>query len=470
MTTLKLGGFAFMSHKMKLVSAAVAGLLASAPAFATNGYALHGIGLHAKGMGGASIAFPQDQNPAASAAIGNRADVGVDIFRPIRDADLSQTGGPPGSGLPPAGWADGSYDGSESKWFFIPEFAYSQKIDDQMSWGISLFGNGGMNTDYESPGIPLFQCDPFRGCASSDTGINLQQMFIVPSFAYKINEQHSIGIGANIVAQGFKAWGLNGFTPSYPNMPSMFGPLAGTGVFSTSPSDVTNNGTDWAWGWGVRVGWLGQINDMVSLGAYYSSKTWMQEFDEYKGLFAENGDFDIPENFGFGIAVKATPDLVIAADVVWINYGDVDSIANGIGKFYSCPALVQMSGGNPMTGNPDACLGGDDGPGFGWEDMTVFKLGVQYRVNDEWTVRAGWNYGEQPVPNSQTMFNVLAPGVVEHHLTLGASWNLAPDQELTFAYMHAFEKEVDGDYTPGFGTADIKMSQDSFGIQYSWKL
>jgi long-chain fatty acid transport protein len=66
-----------MSHTMKIVSAAIAGLLASAPAFATNGYALHGIGMHAKGMGGASIAFPQDgvsigQNPAASAWVGRR--------------------------------------------------------------------------------------------------------------------------------------------------------------------------------------------------------------------------------------------------------------------------------------------------------------------------------------------------------------------------------------------------------------
>jgi long-chain fatty acid transport protein len=125
-------------------------------------------------------------------------------------------------------------------------------------------------------------------------------------------------------------------------------------------------------------------------------------------------------------------------------------------------------GTNP--GNPNYCLGGSNGPGFGWEDMTVFKLGVQYRINEEWTVRAGWNYGEQPIPNSQTMFNVLAPATVENHLTLGASWNLDKTQELTFAYMHAFEKTVDGDYTPGFGTADITMSQDSFGLQYSWKM
>jgi long-chain fatty acid transport protein len=457
-----------MSHKMKIVSAAVAGLLASAPAFATNGYALHGIGMHAKGMGGASIAFPQDavsigQNPAASAWVGNRLDVGLDIFRPIRDAKLSETGGPPESGLPPPGWADGSYDGSESKWFSIPEFAYNYIIDDQMSVGVSVFGNGGMNSDYASPGIPLFQCDPFGRCGSGDTGINLQQAFIVPTFAYKINEQHSLGIGLNIVAQGFKAWGLGAFSAAYPaGFP--FAP-PGTGPFTASPGDVTNNGTDWAWGLGGRVGWLGQINDMVSLGAYYSSRTWMQEFDSYKGLFAEQGDFDIPENFGVGIAIKATPDLVIAADVMWINYSQVDSIANSIGNLYNCPALAR-TGYAPNS----YCLGGSKGPGFGWQDMTVFKLGVQYRINDEWTVRAGWNYGEQPIPNSQTMFNVLAPGTVENHLTLGASWNLDKSQELTFAYMHAFEKTVDGDYTPGFGTADISMYQDSFGIQYSWKM
>jgi long-chain fatty acid transport protein len=456
-----------MSRQIKLLTATIAGLLASAPAFATNGYALHGIGMHAKGMGGASIAFPQDgvsigQNPAASAWIGNRLDIGIDIFRPIRDAKISDTAlviPPTAPNTPPTvipGFFDGDFDGSESKWFFIPEFAYNYVIDSQMSVGVSVFGNGGMNTDYGDGGIPIFNAGSGR-----DTGINLQQAFIVPTFAFKINEQHSIGIGANIVAQGFKAFGLDAFTGG------PFGPTAP--FFSTSPGDVTNNGTDWAWGFGVRVGWLGQINDMVSLGAYYSSRTWMQEFEEYKGLFAEQGDFDIPENFGIGIAVKATPDLTIAADIVQINYSKVDSIANGVGNFYNCPALVLAFTQQP-GGSASSCLGGSNGPGFGWEDQTVFKLGVQYRVNDEWTVRAGWNYAEQPIPQEQTFFNVLAPGVVEHHLTLGASWNLDKSQELTFAYMHAFEKEVDGEFTPGFGTADIKMSQDSFGIQYSWKM
>jgi long-chain fatty acid transport protein len=291
MTTLKLGGIAFMSHQMKLVTAAVAGLLASAPAFATNGYALHGIGLHSKGMGGASIAFPQDavsvgQNPAASAAVGNRFDVGVDVFRPIRDAEIC---GECALQDPPPVPNFQHYDGSESKWFFIPEIAYSQKIDAQMSWGISLFGNGGMNTDYGSPGIPLFNTsiagfDPNTGAPiyqpnPGDTGINLQQMFIVPTFAYKVNEQHSLGIGLNIVAQGFKAFGLDAFASTYPNVPAFFGPLAGAGIFSNSPGSVTDNGTDWAWGWGVRVGWNFHFHHIASHLAIFNYISRNQEFE-----------------------------------------------------------------------------------------------------------------------------------------------------------------------------------------------
>jgi long-chain fatty acid transport protein len=391
------------------------------------------------------------QNPAASAWVGNRLDVGLDIFRPSRDATLSQTGlSCDNLGcVPVPGPADGNYDGNDSEWFFIPEFAYNRVIDDQLSAGISVYGNGGMNTDYGDGGIPLFNA--FNG---DNNGINLQQAFIVPTLAYKINNQHSIGIGLNVVAQGFKAWGLNAFDNPYT---------------STSWGNVEDNDTDWAWGWGVRVGWLGQLTDMISVGAYYSSKTWMQEFDEYKGLFAEKGDFDIPENFGIGIAIKATPDLTIAADVTRINYSEIDSIANSVDNLYNCPALVYMMTGQ-FGGSSSSCLGGSNGPGFGWEDQTVFKIGVQYRINPEWTVRGGWNYAEQPIPEKETLFNMLAPGVVEHHLTLGASWSPSRDQELTFAYMHAFEKEVEGDYTFPFGTADISMSQDSFGVQYTWKM
>jgi long-chain fatty acid transport protein len=104
--------------------------------------------------------------------------------------------------------------------------------------------------------------------------------------------------------------------------------------------------------------------------------------------------------------------------------------------------------------------------------MTVYKIGLEYKVNSTWTTRIGYNHGKSPIPSSETVLNILAPATVEDHLTLSASWFLAPDQELTIAYMHAFENTIEGDPSDflGGGTADISMYQDSLGVAYTWNL
>jgi long-chain fatty acid transport protein len=182
----------------------------------------------------------------------------------------------------------------------------------------------------------------------------------------------------------------------------------------------------------------------------------MGKFDHYRGLFANQGEFDIPENYGLGIAVKAMPRLTIAGDVQRINYGDI-----------------------PAVGNPIDCLftgcqlGGPDGAGFGWRNTTVYKLALAYEWSPSLTLRGGYITLDQPIPASQTLFNILAPGVVEDHLTLGATWQLSKQNELSFAYMHAFEKKVNGSGSipPGFGggEANLRMDQDSLGIAWGWK-
>jgi long-chain fatty acid transport protein len=200
----------------------------------------------------------------------------------------------------------------------------------------------------------------------------------------------------------------------------------------------------------------------VTLGATYQTRTYMTEFDDYSGLFAEQGDFDIPENFAVGIAVQATPKLVVAADVVRINYSEIYAINNG------GPST------NPRFGTAAGLLGADGGLGFGWEDQTVYKLGVAYQYSKQLTLRAGYNHADQPIPAAETLFNMLAPATVEDHLTLGATWTLDNGSELTFSYMHAFEKKVKGSGSIpaafGGGEADLEMYQDSIGVAYNWKM
>jgi long-chain fatty acid transport protein len=422
-----------MKLKRILGVMAVACLTVPGMAWATNGYFSHGYGMKAKGMGGVGIALPQDAlaaatNPAGMVMVGDRLDVGVDWFRPIRDSEIVGS-------LAPG--VNGDYNGSDQKNFFVPEFGYNKMLGWNMSLGVSVYGNGGMNTNYKN-GIPLFDGVP----PIARAGVDLSQLFIAPTFAYKINKNHAVGVSLNLAYQRFKAYGLQNFTAP---------------GFSVSSSDVTNNGYDSSTGWGIKLGYTGNLTDAVTVGATYQSRTRMGKFSDYKGLFAERGDFDIPENYGIGIAVKATPQLTIAADIMQINYGEIDAVANKVDCFFA--GMCQ--------------LGASNGPGFGWGDMTVFKLGLSYAYSQNLTLRGGFSTTNQPISKSQTLFNMLAPGVIENHLTLGATWATSPTSEWTVSYMHGFSKKVNGSssISAGFGggNANLKMYQDSLGIAYGMK-
>ena len=404
-------------------------------ATATNGYFAHGVGMKAKGMAGAGVAYPQDAlaagtNPAGMALVGNRLDLGVELFRPDRGSEIV------GNAFP---GIDGTYDANGKQNFTVPEFGINRMLSPMMSVGVAVFGRGGMNTAYTSA-VPLF--------GTTNAGVDLNQVFVVPTVAYKISENHTLGVGVDIAYQWFKATGLENFD----------NPMA-----TSAPGKVTNNGYSSAFGAGVRVGWIGRLSPLLTTGLTYQSRTYMGEFDDYAGLFAESGDFDIPPQLSGGIAITPSERMVMALDVTHIWYSDIKAI------------------NNPLPANlSQVHLGTEGGAGFGWEDMTVYKLGVAFDPNEAWTLRGGYNYGKQPIPASETLFNMLAPGVVEHHLTLGATWRFMPGMEITAGYMHAFEKTVKGkgsiipgameDGGLGAGEADLHMLESSFGIAFGMSL
>jgi long-chain fatty acid transport protein len=422
--------------KLKKIAALVAIAAASGSAFATNGYFSHGYGMKAKGMGGVGIALPQDglaaaTNPAGMVMVGDRLDLGVDWFKPNRGANVVGTG----AGIN----IDGSYDGNGDSSFLVPEFGYNKMLGWDMAVGVSVYGNGGMNTKYNTS--PFAAGNLGLGGGQNPGGVNLEQMFIAPTFSMKLNKNHAVGVSIVMAYQTFGATGLQAFNAN-----------------SSAAGSLTNRGNDHTLGWGLRFGWTGQVSDNVTLGATYASKI-KGKFNDYKGLFAEEGRFDIPENYGIGIAVKATPKLTVAADIQQINYGNSKAIANP----------------NCLGTGAAACnLGLSGGAGFGWRDMTVYKLGVSYELSKDLTLRAGLSTNRQPIPARETFFNILAPGVVENHLTLGGTWTLANKNELTVGYMHAFKKTVNGSGsvaagTGGVGEANLHMSQDSLGLAYGIK-
>jgi len=408
-----------------LVSLFAAGIVATPLAHATNGYFPIAYGQKNEAMGGASIALPLDSiaaanNPAGMVMVGDRIDFGLIWFKPNRSAEF--TGNPA---------LNGTYDGNGRSNFFIPQFGYNKMIKPDMSVGVSVFGNGGMNTQYNT--------NPFTNFgANGNLGINLSQLFVAPTWAMKLNPTNAVGVSLNLAYQMFSATGING---------------AFLGL-SSDPNALTDNGTDTSTGYGVRIGWTGEVTPTVTLGATYQSKTKMSKFDMYKGLFAEQGGFDIPSQYGIGVAFKAMPETTVAFDFERINFSDVASVHN------------------PLVYPPPPYLGDNNGSGFGWQDINVYKLGVSHAYNSLFTIRAGWDHCDQPIPNSQTLLNTVAPGIVQDHLTLGGTWTLADKSEISVAYVHAFKKTVNGSGSIpggfGGGEANLTMYEDSIGISYGW--
>ena len=417
---------------LPLAAACVAG-----PALATNGYFPHGYGMKALGMAGASTAMAQDSlggatNPAGMVFAGSRIDVGANLFMPERDAERS------GAGFPTL---NGKVE-SDNKYFLIPEFGYNQMIRSDLSLGVSVYGNGGMNTTYPQGNFNCGAGPANMLCGSGTLGVDLAQLIIAPTVAYKLNERHAVGLALLLGYQRFKAQGLQAFdnAPGFP-------------PFTSAPGSVTNNGYDSSTGVGVRLGYQGRLTDQFTVGAAYAPKMNMSRFDKYKGLFAGQGDFDIPEHYAVGVAFTPNPAWTVALDYSRIIYAGVPAVGN--------PSSVPLP------------LGADNGPGFGWKNVDVFKIGVAWRATDAWTLRAGYNRGDNPITPADVSFNILAPGVMKDHYTAGFSWALDKDSELTGALMFAPRQSVTGSSffnailgAGAGGNETIRMRQSQIGLAW----
>ncbi len=421
-------------------------LMAALPAYATNGYFLPGFGIRSQGMGGVGIAYGRDSlstaaNPANAVNTGMRGDLGFAVFNPERYAAVgADAGGASGFGF------HGRSE-SDAKYFLMPEMGFSMPLDEKWHVALAVVGNGGMNTTYREDFFELGGNPP----RDTSLGVDMMQLLVPITAAYKINEHHSVGASLVLAETRFRAYGLDSFK--------------GFNI-SSDNAHLTGQGFDYSYGAGIRLGWQGNfLEDRLTLGATYGSRTYMTKFDKYRGLFAEQGDFDIPENYGIGIAVKPAKNLVIAADIVRINFNNVASVGNPGPSEANGPG-----GGIPALADPTKKLGLDNGMGFGWKNQTVYKLGAQYGVNNRLLVRAGYNYGKSPIPDNQVTFNTLAPATVEKHYTLGFTYKANENLEVTGTYLYAASHNQTACGQNIVNCAQIGMHQNMFGMTFGWVL
>ncbi len=413
---------------MKLASATILTMLTCAGAQATDGYFSNGFGARNSALAGAGVADSTDAmslsiNPAGLVDVGRQFNGSITLFAPFREYSASGT----------IFVAPGTVE-SDQNLFAIPSMAYSHPLGPDSALGVAFYGNGGMNTTYRNVTNTSVSCPGAPGvfCAGK-TGVDLIQAFLSVGYAHRF-DNFSIGVAPIFAVQAFKANGLGAFIP-----------------FSSNGAKLTNRDYDLSWGFGARIGAQFKVTEAISLGLSYQSKIYMSEFDEYAGLFANGGDFDIPANLTVGIAIDATPDLKFLLDYKRIFYGDIGAISN--------PSTTPLP------------LGVNGGPGFGWRDINIYKFGVEWQQNDKWTWRAGYSYNTNPVRSRDVTFNILAPGVSQHHITGGFTYKYNDKSALDFAVLFSPRTHVSGAEMTSLGPtagSNIDLSMSQFAVTVGW--
>jgi len=301
---------------------------------------------------------------------------------------------------------------------------------------IYIGGNGGMNTQYDSPIFENFANpnDPST-TPSSTTGIDLSQLFAGITYSRKISERHSFGITPIFAVQSFEATGLQPFTS-----------------FSAHPDKVTDNGKDYAYGAGLKIGWLWRVNKHLNLAASYQSEILMSDFNDYKGLFADEGNFNVPQNYDVGFSYKINSDITFVFDFQHIDYASVSAMGNASDLVFT-PGSIQ--------------LGTKDGLGYGWEDMDIVKLGLQWQFKPSLTLRAGYSHASDIFPESQALFNILSPAVIKEHYTFGFGKQIGSKNEINVAFMYAPNEKVSG-LNPNTGPQTGFVEMEEWEIEVGW--
>ena len=100
----------------------------------------------------------------------------------------------------------------------------------------------------------------------------------------------------------------------------------------------------------------------------------------------------------------------------------------------------------------------------GWKDQTVLSLGGAYKLDDAWTVRAGYSHSTNPVPDGAV--HPLFPAIVKDHFTAGFGYRISKSASLEAAVSHAPQVTVAAGQ---LGGQPITHSQTNYQLMLSYR-
>lgn len=397
--------------------------LAMLPATGECGYGAynHGYGIKSLGFAGIGIVMAEDTytlaiNPANAAALGSRYDVGLDIEIP--DPKVTIHGNLYGADARSA---------SRARFFPIPQAGIAFPVSDRVALGFTGFF-AGVGSDYPE--------SPYARFGGPDrVTLYVAQAGITSAVAWSVVPDQAIGAALNLGYQSLSVEGAQAFAR-----------------YSSDTDHFTNQGNDPGLGYGFTIGWHGYLANWLAGAASFRSKTWAQRSHEYSGLLPDRGAFDLPAMYGAGLSWMPHPRVTVAVEYQRVLYAEQRATGN--------PGISAIREGRE--------LGTKEGPGFGWNNQDIWKLGLAVKAMSTLDLRMGYSHGSQNMPAEETLLGALAPSFNRNHYTIGATWAFSPGWEVSGYFGHSPKTVLRGENSiplvAGGGEADLQCTQYFYGL------
>ncbi|QQM77487.1 outer membrane protein transport protein [Aeromonas caviae] len=399
--------------KKSLIAAAVtlASTQTFAAAFQLNEHSASGLGRAYAGEAAiADNAAVLSRNPAAMTTFDKMAlSVSGTYIKPDVDVEGKI------AGAIPASESDIAPDA------FVPASYFIQPLNDQWAWGIGLFSNYGLSTEYSKNNL--------AGPIAGDT--ELLTFNINPNIAYRINSNFSVGAGINAV---YAQAELN----RYAGVLATFRPLNNVPGIGRDTNVSHMKGDTWGFGW--NVGTLYEINENHRLALTYRSQVDLSFDGDFSGTSSglsgfQNGKpvfntvdgnlkLDLPAQAEFAGYHRLNQQFALHYSINWTDWSAFEEL--------------KATGSNCNDGIAvGQCLQKPEH----FKDSMRYALGGTWYINPAWEARIGFAYDNSPIEPEYRSLSI--PDSDRVWYSAGATYHIDQDMSVDFGMAYLDGKEVD---------------------------
>jgi len=291
-------------------------------------------------------------------------------------------------------------DKSQVENFLVPTFHYVSEGSNGFRYGFSAIAPAGLSKRWKG------------SAAAFSEEFTLKTLELNPTIGYRVNDQFSIGGGVRAVYSKGK-------------------------VVSSGAIGRNMKGNSWDFGYNLALHF--KPNDNLNLSATYRSRIDLTIKGDatlsFTGAIAYNGgaSVTIPLPAALNLAAAYTFDRttleLVLERTYWSAYKDLDFD-------YASPTL------SPVAAINTVLIGAFDLPKTkNWRDSDSIRLGLTHKLNDRWTLMAGFAYDETPVPRQYAGYEL--PDSDAKIYSLGARYQYSDRLSIGGAFLYDDKETLD---------------------------